>query len=67
MWDSNPSSPYGLHNLYSNLYGIYILNRDGIVQPCRIGEDGRPEAVGHVLEFIENLPQQQIKPAQDED
>jgi hypothetical protein len=53
--------------LYSNLYSIYILNRDGIVQPCRIGEDGRPEPVGHVLEFIENLPQQQIRPAQDED
>jgi len=37
------------------------------VQPCRIGEDGRPEAVGQVLELIEGLSQQQIKSTQDDD
>lgn len=35
------------------------LNRQGIVQPCRIGEDGRPEAVGHIVELQQELPQQQ--------
>ncbi|GLH14115.1 Synembryn [Gryllus bimaculatus] len=38
------------------------LSRGGIVQPCRIGEDGRPEPVEHVLELVENLPRQQIRP-----
>ena len=43
------------------------FNRDGIVQPCRIGEDGRPEPVGQVLELIEDLSRQQAKSPQDED
>lgn len=43
------------------------LARDGVVQPCRIGEDGRPEPVGQVLELIEGISRQQIKPTQDED
>lgn len=30
------------------------LNRQGIVQPCRIGEDGRPVAVEHILELQDN-------------
>jgi hypothetical protein len=46
---------------------ICFLNRDGVVQPCRIGEDGRPEPVGQVLELIEDISRQQIKPTQDED
>lgn len=36
------------------------LNRQGIVQPCRIGADGRPEAVDHILELQESIPQQQF-------
>ncbi|XP_069680311.1 synembryn-A [Periplaneta americana] len=44
------------------------LAKDGIVQPCRIGEDGRPEPVGQALELIEDLSrQQQVKPTQDDD
>ncbi|PNF24282.1 hypothetical protein B7P43_G13604 [Cryptotermes secundus] len=43
------------------------LARDGVVQPCRIGEDGRPEPVGQVLELIEDISQQQPKPTQDDD
>ena len=27
------------------------LNRQGLVQPCRIGQDGRPEPVEHILEL----------------
>jgi hypothetical protein len=46
---------------------VYFLNRDGIVQPCRIGEDGRPEPVGQVLELIEDISQRRIKTPQDED
>lgn len=35
------------------------LQRTGIVQPCKIGEDGRPEPVDHILELQDNLPEQQ--------
>ncbi|KAF2901536.1 hypothetical protein ILUMI_04657 [Ignelater luminosus] len=34
------------------------LTRKGIVQPCRIGEDGRPQPIEHVLQLQESLPQQ---------
>lgn len=34
------------------------LNRQGVVQPCRIGADGRPEPVDHILELQEGIPQQ---------
>ncbi|XP_039295364.1 synembryn-A [Nilaparvata lugens] len=30
------------------------LARDGLIQPCRIGEDGRPEPVEHVLQLAES-------------
>lgn len=35
------------------------LQRSGVVQPCKIGEDGRPEPVEHILELQEDLPEQQ--------
>lgn len=35
------------------------LHRQGVVQPCRVGEDGRPHAVNHILELQEQIPQQQ--------
>ncbi|KAK4887312.1 hypothetical protein RN001_003583 [Aquatica leii] len=35
------------------------LTRQGIVQPCRIGEDGRPEPIEHVLQLQESLPNDQ--------
>lgn len=35
------------------------LNRAGVVQPCRVGEDGRPVPVEHILELQEALPEQQ--------
>lgn len=33
------------------------LDRGGVIQPSRIGEDGRPVPITHVLELVENLPQ----------
>lgn len=30
------------------------LNRQGIVQPCRIGQDGRPEPVEHIAELLDS-------------
>lgn len=29
------------------------------MQPCRIGEDGKPKPIEHVLELQEKLPKQQ--------
>lgn len=37
------------------------LNRQGIVQPCRIGEDGRPVPVEHILELQDNNLHQQME------
>ncbi|XP_001608293.2 synembryn [Nasonia vitripennis] len=36
------------------------LQRKGLIQPCRVGEDGKPKAIEHVLELKEQLPKQQI-------
>ncbi|XP_012215076.1 synembryn [Linepithema humile] len=35
------------------------LTRDGVVRPCRIGEDGKPTPIEHVLELQSELPKQQ--------
>lgn len=32
------------------------LNRQGLVQPCKLGPDGRPEPVEHILELQDSLP-----------
>lgn len=37
------------------------LNRAGVIQPCRVGPDGRPEPVEHVLQLQEDLPNQQVQ------
>ncbi|KAH9500577.1 Synembryn-A [Bulinus truncatus] len=29
------------------------LQRQGVIQPCRVGDDGRPVPMGHVLELLE--------------
>ncbi|XP_055378444.1 synembryn [Condylostylus longicornis] len=42
-----------LANLMDQLY------RQGIVQPCRINEDGKPEPLEHILQLQEELPKQQ--------
>ncbi|XP_055536104.1 synembryn [Wyeomyia smithii] len=35
------------------------LQRARIVQPCKIGEDGRPQPVEHILELQDEIPEQQ--------
>ncbi|XP_011164368.1 synembryn [Solenopsis invicta] len=35
------------------------LTREGVVRPCRIGDDGKPEPIEHVLELQNELPKQQ--------
>ncbi|XP_046395436.1 synembryn-A [Ischnura elegans] len=40
------------------------LTREGIVLPARIGEDGRPEPLEHVLQLQEELPRQQVRQPQ---
>ncbi|KZC08881.1 PREDICTED: synembryn-A isoform X2 [Dufourea novaeangliae] len=35
------------------------LTRQGLVQPCRIGDDGKPQPVEHVLELQKQPPRQQ--------
>ncbi|XP_060555922.1 synembryn-A-like [Ruditapes philippinarum] len=32
------------------------LNRQGIIQPSVLGDDGRPQTVSHILELLENQP-----------
>ncbi|XP_052873240.1 synembryn-like [Anopheles cruzii] len=35
------------------------LQRQGLIQPCKIGDDGRPHAVDHIMELQEEIPEQQ--------
>uniref|UniRef100_A0A182S9Z2 Synembryn n=1 Tax=Anopheles maculatus TaxID=74869 RepID=A0A182S9Z2_9DIPT len=35
------------------------LQRQGLIQPCKIGEDGRPQAVDHIMELQDEIPEQQ--------
>ncbi|EZA54229.1 Synembryn-A [Ooceraea biroi] len=35
------------------------LTREGVVRPCRIVDDGKPEPIEHVLELQNELPKQQ--------
>ncbi|XP_053671883.1 synembryn [Anopheles nili] len=35
------------------------LQRQGLIQPCKIGEDGRPVPVDHIMELQEEIPEQQ--------
>uniref|UniRef100_A0A182X0H7 Synembryn n=1 Tax=Anopheles quadriannulatus TaxID=34691 RepID=A0A182X0H7_ANOQN len=35
------------------------LQRQGLIQPCKIGEDGKPHAVDHIMELQEEIPEQQ--------
>lgn len=46
--------------MYKKIYiEITSLLREGVVRPCRIGEDGKPEPIEHVLELQNELPKQQ--------
>ncbi|XP_050080472.1 synembryn [Anopheles maculipalpis] len=35
------------------------LQRQGLIQPCKIGDDGRPQAVDHIMELQDEIPEQQ--------
>ncbi|XP_014671189.1 PREDICTED: synembryn-A-like [Priapulus caudatus] len=43
------------------------LTRDGIVQPMRVGEDGRPMAVEHILQLQEGAGRASPPPGDDDD
>lgn len=32
-----------------------VINRQGVIQPCRVGEDGKPQPVEHILQLTENI------------
>lgn len=36
------------------------LMKTGAIKPCKIGEDGKPQPVEHILELQEGLQNQQI-------
>lgn len=36
------------------------LTRSGTIQPCRVGADGKPHPIEHVLQLQEGLKAQQI-------
>ncbi|KAK3756853.1 hypothetical protein RRG08_048899 [Elysia crispata] len=42
------------------------LQRQGIIQPCRVGEDGKPVPVEHVLELVEARGGKEIKKTSEE-
>lgn len=43
------------------------MTRSGVVKPCKIGEDGRPEPIDHVLQLQDGLPKQQVRRNSDSD
>lgn len=43
------------------------MTRQGIVKPCKIGENGKPEPIEHVLQLREGLASQQVRRGSDED
>lgn len=32
-----------------------VVNRQGVIQPCHVGEDGKPQPVEHILQLTENI------------
>lgn len=42
------------------------MTRQGIVKPCKIGDDGKPQPIEHVLQLQEGLPAQQIRQNNDD-
>lgn len=43
------------------------LLKTGTIKPCRIGEDGKPQPIEHVLQLQEGLKAQQVKVDSDSD
>lgn len=42
------------------------MTKAGIVKPCKIGADGRPKPISHVLELQNELQEQQIHQSDEE-
>jgi len=47
-----------LEEVLTLLIDLIVFLRSGVVLPARVGADGRPEAVDHVLELQEELLKQ---------
>jgi len=43
------------------------MTRTGLISPCRVGEDGRPEAVEHVMQLIEGQKEKEEQAEEDSD
>ncbi|EFA12419.2 synembryn-A [Tribolium castaneum] len=43
------------------------LTRSGTIQPCRVGEDGKPHPIKHVLQLQEGIKAQQVNNDSDSD
>lgn len=39
----------------------YFTFREGLIQACKIGEDGKPQPIEHILQLQEELQKQQLK------
>merc|ERR1719154_728069 len=56
---AGPSPLEGMSDEQKEFEAMQLVNlmdkmtRSGVIHPCRVGEDGRPEAVEHVLQLIE--------------
>ena len=42
------------------------MQRTGLISPCRVGEDGRPEAVEHVMQLIEGQKEKEKEKEQED-
>jgi len=58
---AGPSPLEGMSDEQKEFEAMQLVNlmdkmtRSGVIQPCRVGEDGRPEAVEHVLQLQEAM------------
>lgn len=43
------------------------LTKCGAIQPCRVGPDGKPHPISHVLQLQEGLKSQQVHNESDSD
>ena len=46
---------------------MHRMQRSGLISPARVGEDGRPEAVEHVLQLIEDRDQAERPGSEEEE
>ncbi|XP_029177005.1 synembryn [Nylanderia fulva] len=65
-FESPKSNPFeGMTDAQKEYEALQLVNlvdkltREGVVRPCRIGDDGKPQPIEHVLELQSELPRQQ--------